>query len=144
VARREQELAGEILGGLAAVGSHASLAAVNEGAVGNLLVAHDSMIPGYVCGRCGALGTGSDECPDRATAVRAVPDLLEGMVQRTLDDNGPVTVIRDAPFSVAARLRFPVTAGESVTTGADDEGCPDRAAAGRDSRQAAGWVRGAG
>jgi len=31
------------------------------------------------------------------------------MVQRTLDDNGQVTVIRDAPFSVAAKLRFPVT-----------------------------------
>jgi hypothetical protein len=38
-----------------------------------------------------------------------VPDLLEEMVQRTLDDNGRVSVIRDAPFSVAAKLRFPVT-----------------------------------
>ena len=46
-----------------------------------------------------------------------MPDLLEEMVQRTLDDNGPVTVIRDAPFSVAVRLRFPVTGGESVTKG---------------------------
>jgi hypothetical protein len=30
-------------------------------------------------------------------------------VQRTLDGHGQVTVIRDAPFSVAASLRFPVT-----------------------------------
>ena len=73
------------------------------------------MIAGYVCGCCGGLSTGSDECPDWGTAARTVPDLLEEMVQRTLDDNGPVTVIRDAPFSVAARLRFPVTGGEGVT-----------------------------
>ena len=110
VARREQELAGEILGGLAAVGLHASLAAVNQGVAGHLLVAHEGMIAGYMCGRCGALSTGSVECPDCGTAARTVPDLLEEMVQRTLDDNGPVTMIRDAPFSVAARLRFPVTA----------------------------------
>jgi len=30
-------------------------------------------------------------------------------VQRTLDEDGQVTVIRDAPFSIAAKLRFPVT-----------------------------------
>jgi Bacterial archaeo-eukaryotic release factor family 10 len=117
VASREQELAGEILGGLAAVGLHASLAAVNQGVVGHLLLAHEGMIAGYACGRCGALSTGSVECPDCGTAARTVPDLLEEMVQRTLDDNGPVTMIRDAPFSVAARLRFPVTGRESVTTG---------------------------
>jgi hypothetical protein len=70
-----------------------------------------------VCGRCGTLSTGSVECPDCGTAAPTVPDLLEEMVQRTLDDDGPVTMIRDAPFSVAARLRFPVTGGESVTRG---------------------------
>jgi hypothetical protein len=42
-------------------------------------------------------------------AARAVPDLLEEMVQRALDDDGQVTVIRDAPFIIAAKLRFPVT-----------------------------------
>jgi hypothetical protein len=73
-------------------------------------VAHEDMIPGFTCGRCGALSTGSDECPDWGTAARAVPDLLEERVQRTLEDDGQVTVIRDASFSVAAKLRFPVTA----------------------------------
>jgi peptide subunit release factor 1 (eRF1) len=107
--RRERELSEEIFGQLAAVGLHASLAAVNEGAVDHLLVAHEGMIPGFVCGRCGALSTGSDECPDWGTAARAVPDLLDEAVQRTLDDDGQVTVIRDAPFSIAAKLRFPVT-----------------------------------
>jgi len=143
VARREQELAGEILGGLAAVGLHASLAAVNQGVAGHLLVAHEGMLAGYVCGYCGALSTGGIGCPDCGTAARTVPDLLEEMVQRTLDDNGPVTMIRDAPFSVAARLRFPVTGRENVTRGADDEGCSDPAGAGRNPWQGSGWVRGA-
>jgi hypothetical protein len=39
-----------------------------------------------VYGRCGALSTGSDDCPDWGTAARAVPDVLEEMVQRTLDE----------------------------------------------------------
>lgn len=109
VARRERELTEAVLGGPAATGLHASLAAVNEGAVAHLLVAREDMIAGYVCGRCGALSTGSDECPDWGTAACAVPDLLEEMTQRTLDDNGQVTAVRDAPFRVAAKLRFPVT-----------------------------------
>jgi hypothetical protein len=109
VARRERELAEGVSGGLAAVGLHASLAAVNDGAVGHLLVAHEDMIAGYVCGRCGGLSTGSDECAGWSAGACAVPDLLEEMVQRTLDDNGQVTAIRDVPFCVAAKLRFPVT-----------------------------------
>jgi len=117
VARRERELTEEILGQapgrLAAVGLPACLAAVNEGAVARLLVAHEDMIPGFVCGRCGALSTGNDECPYRSTAALAVPDLLEKMEQRTLDDDGHVTMIRDALFSVAAKLRCPVTGAGS-------------------------------
>jgi Bacterial archaeo-eukaryotic release factor family 10 len=115
VARHDRELSEQILGGLAAVGLYASLAAVNEGAVAHLLVAHEGMIPGYACGRCGALSTSSDDCPDWGTAARAVPDLLEKMVQRTLDDDGQLTVIGDAPFTIAAKLRFPVTPEGSVT-----------------------------
>jgi len=144
VARREQELAGQILGGLAAVGLHASLAAVNQGVAGHLLVAHEGMIPGFACGRCGVLSTGRVECPGCGTAAPAVPDLLEEMVQRTLDGNGPVTMIRDAPFSVAARLRFPLTGRENVTREADDEDCSDPAGADRNPWQGTGRVRGAG
>jgi hypothetical protein len=119
VARREQDLAGGVLGQaprrLAAIGTPATLAAVNQGAAARLLVAQEEMIPGYVCGRCGALSTGSDQCPDWGTAAQGVPDLLEEMVQRTLDDHGDVAVLRDAPFGVAAMLRFPVTTEESIT-----------------------------
>jgi hypothetical protein len=112
VRRRERDLAEEILdatpGRLAAIGLPASVAAVNEGAVAHLLVSDEGMIPGFACGRCGALSACRDQCPDWGTAARAVPDLLEEMVQRSLDDDGQVTVIRDAPFTVAAKLRFPV------------------------------------
>ena len=92
-----EEILGETPGRLAAVGLSAAVAAVNEGAVAHLLVTDEGMIPGFVCGRCGALSAGRDQCPDWGTAARAVPDLLEEMVQRTLDDDGQVTVIRDAP-----------------------------------------------
>jgi hypothetical protein len=113
VRRRERDLAGEIAsttpGRLAAVGLPVSVAAVNQGAVAHLLVSDEGMIPGFACGRCGALSAGRDQCPDWGTAARAVPDLLEEMVQRVLDEDGQVTVIRDAPFSAAAKLRFPVT-----------------------------------
>jgi peptide chain release factor subunit 1 len=112
VSRRERDLAGEIASGTpgrtAAVGLPASVAAVNEGAVAHLLVSDEGMIPGFACGRCGALSSGRDQCPDWGTAARAVPDLLEEMAQRTLDEDGQVTVIRDAPFSAAAKLRFRV------------------------------------
>jgi hypothetical protein len=114
VVRRERELAEEVLAGppgrLAAVGLPACLAAAGRGAVDRLLVPDDGMIPGFGCDRCGALSAGRGGCPGCGTDGRPVPDLLEEMVQRTLDDDGRVTVIRDAPFSVAAKLRFPVTA----------------------------------
>ena len=118
VARREQELAGKVLGeapGRLAVGLTSCLAAVNEGAVDHLLVGHEDMIPGYACDRCGALSTASDGSPDRGAAARAIPDLLEDMVQRTLDGNGRVTMLPDAPFAAVAKLRFPVPrAGEEA------------------------------
>jgi hypothetical protein len=115
VARRERELSEEILGAgrLAALGLPACLVAVGRAAVDHLLVPDDGMIPGFACGGCGQLSAGPAQCPDCGTAAPAVPDLLEEMVQRTLDDNGRVSVIRDAPFSVAAKLRFPVTADGS-------------------------------
>jgi peptide chain release factor subunit 1 len=114
VARREREVAEEVLAGPpghpAAVGLPACLTAVGRGAVDRLLVPDDGMIPGFACDGCGALDAGRGECPGCGTATRPVPDLLEEMMQRTLDDDGRLTVVRDAPFSVAAKLRFPVTA----------------------------------
>jgi peptide chain release factor subunit 1 len=113
VRRTEQKLTSEIIADaprrLTAVGLPRTLAAAGQHAVAHLLVAHADLIPGFVCGRCGVLTTGRDDCPDWGTAACAVPDLLEELAQRTLDDDGKVTTTRDTPFTVAARLRFPVS-----------------------------------
>lgn len=116
VAARERDLAEEVLGApgrLATVGLTACMTAVGEGAVARLLVADDEVIPGFACGRCGALSAVGGTCPACGAAVRPVPDLLEEMAQRTLDDKGQVTAIREAPFSVAAKLRFPLAGAGS-------------------------------
>lgn len=86
------------------------LAASRSRAVAQLIVTDDEMVPGYACGVCGALGTGSAhcDCPDPARACRAVPDVLDELVSQTLDGGGEVTSVRRAPFAAAARLRFGV------------------------------------
>jgi hypothetical protein len=107
-----QRLATEVLqaspGGLAAVGMTDCVRAVNAGAVEQLIVPGNGLVPGYVCGRCGLLGTAADGCPDWEVAARPVPDLIDEMVHRTLDAGGQITAMRSAPFQIAARLRFPV------------------------------------
>jgi PAS domain-containing protein len=111
--QRAGRLAAEILeaspGGLAALGLAGCVTAVNARAVGRLIVPGEDLVPGYVCGRCGMLGTAADGCPDWAVAAQPVPDLIDEMVHRTLDDGGQVTAVRSAPFQIAAQLRFPVT-----------------------------------
>jgi hypothetical protein len=115
-ARRERELAEEVIDAapsrLAVIGLHSCLAAVNAGAAALLLVPDEGMVPGFECGRCGALSTSGDDCPDWGAAARVVPDLLEEMASRTLDDGGQVVAVRDASIDAAARLRFPVPKGE--------------------------------
>ena len=107
---REQKLANAISHASpderAAVGLTACLAAVNAGGVEMLLVADEPMVPGCYCGRCGALSLTGTDCPDWGAAARAVPDLLEEMALRTSDDGGEVIAVREAPFAVAARLRY--------------------------------------
>jgi hypothetical protein len=117
MARRDRELSEEILdavpGRLAAVGVPACLAAVSEGAVDCLLLPEAGMIPGFACDRCGALSAAGGTCPGCGAALRSVPDLLEEIAQRVLDGHGQVTVTGDAPFTVAAKLRFPVAEGRT-------------------------------
>lgn len=111
--QRAQRLADEVLamppGDLVAVGLQACLAAVNAGAVQTLIVPDDGLIPGYECGRCGALSIDADGCPDWGAAALPVPDVIEEMVTRTVEDGIEVSVIHDARSRIAARLRFPVT-----------------------------------
>jgi hypothetical protein len=100
----------------AAVGLAACLAAVNAGGVETLLVADEPIVPGCYCARCGALSLTGTDCPDWGAAARAVPDLLEEMALRTSDDGGEVIAVREAPFAVAARLRYQVKTGMSDET----------------------------
>jgi Bacterial archaeo-eukaryotic release factor family 10 len=110
--QRAQRLAEEILamppGHLVAVGLPACLAAVNAGAVQTLVVPDDGLVPGYECGRCGALSTDADGCPDWGAAALPVPDVIEEMVTRTVEDGIQVSVIHDARSRIVARLYFPV------------------------------------
>ena len=63
------------------------------------------MVAGYECGRCGTLSLDADDCcPDWGTAVLPVPDVIQEMVSRVLEDGGEVTVITDGSSPVAARL----------------------------------------
>jgi hypothetical protein len=100
--RPTAEIAAEPTAAPTAVGLTACLAAVNVGAVETLTVPYDGLIPGYECGRCGALGLAADCCPDWGTAALPVPDLVEEMVSRTLEDGGRVLVVRGAPGAITA------------------------------------------
>ena len=116
MARRDRELSEQILdavpGRLGAIGVPACLAAVGADAVDRLLLPEQAgMVPGFACGQCGVLSAVGGACLDCGTALRPAPDLLEEMTQRVLDGHGQVTVIGDAPFTVAAKLRFPVAEG---------------------------------
>jgi hypothetical protein len=89
---------------LVAIGLPSCLAAVNAGAAETLVVPYDGLVPGYECGRCGALGMAPDCCPDWGTAALPVPDLIEEMVSRTLEDGGQVLVAHDGPGRIAVRM----------------------------------------
>ncbi len=92
-----------------AIGLQACLAAVTAGAVDTLVVPCGELVPGYECGRCGALSTEAASCPDWGTAPLPVPDVLEEMVSRTLEDGGEVLVISDYSYPMAARRHCPAT-----------------------------------
>jgi hypothetical protein len=76
-----------------------------------LLIPDQGLIPGFVCGRCGAVSLTGDDCPDWGAAADPIPDLLEEMAARVLDDDGQVAAVHGQPCAVAARLRFPVPQG---------------------------------
>ncbi len=86
------------------------LAASRSHAVAQLVLADDQMVAGQACDACGALAVGAAgcDCPDPGDCCRAVPDVLEELANRTLDDGGTVTSVHESPFTAAARLRFPV------------------------------------
>jgi peptide chain release factor subunit 1 len=95
------------------------LAAARSHAVAQLVLTDDQMVPGFACDDCGALSVkeAGCDCPEPAQAYRAVPDVLDELANRTLDGGGEVTSVRKAPFTAAARLRFPVPASAPVRRG---------------------------
>jgi len=101
------EILAEPAAALTATGLPACLAAVNAGPVETLAVPYDGLVPGYECGRCGALGLAADRCPDWGTAALPVPDLIEEMVSRTLEDGGRVIVVHDARGTAARMASSP-------------------------------------
>jgi Bacterial archaeo-eukaryotic release factor family 10 len=113
VSAREQHLVSQLSqeppGRLIAMGLQACLTAVNQHAVALLVAPVGGLVPGFCCALCGALSSTGDGCPDGAVAAGAVPDLIEEMVVRSMDDGGQVEAVRDPPGEVAARLRFPPT-----------------------------------
>ncbi|HEX9064002.1 MAG TPA: hypothetical protein VF843_02780 [Streptosporangiaceae bacterium] len=87
-------------------------AASRARAIADLVLPDGPPVPGYACDECGVL-TATDagcDCQEPQARCRAVPDLLEELASRAVDGGGQVTAVRRAPFTVAARLRFPVPA----------------------------------
>lgn len=94
-------------GGRIAVGLPACLAAVSAGPVQTLVVPADGLVAGYECGRCGTLSLDADTCcPDWGTAALPVPDVIEEMVSRVLEDGGDI-LVADGDWSPrpCARIR---------------------------------------
>jgi hypothetical protein len=112
--QRTERLAAQVLamppGGLAAAGLEACLTAVNAHAAEILVVPDEGFVPGYQCARCGALSAARGRCPHCGTATLPVPDLIDEMVTRTLEEDGQVYPVHDDLSRLAARLRFPVVA----------------------------------
>lgn len=110
--QRAERLAGQVLtmppGGLVATGLAACLTAVNAHAAEILTVPEAGLVPGGECGRCGTLTATRERCPDCRIAALPVPDLIDEMVTRTLQDGGHVYPVGDGLSQLAARLRFPL------------------------------------
>jgi peptide chain release factor subunit 1 len=82
-------------------------------AIAQLMLPDDVLEPGFACSACGALSTRAADCDctDPGDCCHPVPDLLDELASHTLDGGGEVLAVRSAPFTAAAKLRFPVASG---------------------------------
>lgn len=108
VARLEAAV-GSGVGG--AVGLEATLRALSEGRVGELVIDVDRRAPGAVCDACGRLTTGSGACPTCGAQVREVSDVIESAVAMAFRQGSRVeTVVADVRLQdlggIGALLRF--------------------------------------
>jgi hypothetical protein len=99
-ARYVDAVVGEALrGGVGVVGPDDVVLAVNEGRVHALVVEEDFDGRGFHCDNCGALGADVEKaevCPFCAGDLRAVQNLREALVARTLAGGGRVEVVNHA------------------------------------------------
>ncbi len=87
------------------------VAAIRMHAVAHLLIPDDQLVAGFACDDCGAMTAHAPGCDCQEPGCHAVPDLLDELANRALDDSATVTQVRTPPFTAAAQLRFPVAAG---------------------------------
>jgi hypothetical protein len=96
-AREVEAVVGEALrGSIAVVGPDDVVLAVNEGRVHALFVEEDFERRGYQCDNCGALGPdveAAELCPFCAGDLRAVQNLREALVARTIAGGGRVELV---------------------------------------------------
>ncbi|MGE5292972.1 MAG: hypothetical protein ACM3ML_38480 [Micromonosporaceae bacterium] len=112
VRERERRLVNQLLEvppGLAATGLQESIRAVNHRAAALLIAPDDGLVPGFACERCGMLEVDAGDCAGCGGRLAPVPDLIEEMVIKTIEDGGRVEAVPDPPGRIAARLRFPLT-----------------------------------
>jgi peptide subunit release factor 1 (eRF1) len=95
--RLVERVVGEALrGSVAVVGPDDVVLAVNEGRVHALVVEEDFERRGYLCDNCAALGPdveAAEVCPFCAGDLRAVQNLREALVARTLAGGGRVEIV---------------------------------------------------
>jgi peptide subunit release factor 1 (eRF1) len=91
------------------------LAAVGMHAAAHLVIGDEQVIGGFACDDCGAMTTQARERDCGHAGLRAVPDVLDELASRALDDDATVTQVRNPPFTAAAQLRFPVEVGTTST-----------------------------
>jgi hypothetical protein len=96
-AREVERVVGEALrGGVAVVGPDDVVLAVNQGRVHTLVVEEDFERRGFSCDNCGALGPdveAAEVCPFCAGDLRAVQNLREALVARTISGGGRVELV---------------------------------------------------
>lgn len=96
----------------AALGLPDCLWAATEAAVQELLVHDDATAPGVVCPTCGWLGETAKVCPVCGAQPREVPDIIDELVERVLDEGGSTEHVEAdtelTAHAVAASLRFPL------------------------------------
>jgi peptide chain release factor subunit 1 len=108
----ERVLESAAAGGLGAVGLRDCLWAGSLAAVELLLVDGSATAEGVLCDSGHWLGIDGGACPSCGAELRRVPDVIDELVEKVVEDSGTVEhVLADTPLGthqLAASLRFPL------------------------------------